>query len=217
MTSAKTPRLVIVGDSAFAQIAFEYFSVDTAYDVVAFAVERGYRTRSELFGLPVVDFEDLPSLYPPGEHAFYAALVYTDGNRPRARLYRAAKELGYKPASYISPRAFVWRNVSLGEHVFIFEDNVVQPFATIGDNVVLWSGNHVGHHSSIGRYTFVSSHVVISGFVNVGQSAFLGVNSSIVNNVDVGDACVLGAGALVLRDVPSGTTVVGTWHGKPRG
>jgi acetyltransferase-like isoleucine patch superfamily enzyme len=51
----------------------------------------------------------------------------------------------------------------------------------------------------------------------VGQSAFLGVNSTIVNNVDVGDGCVLGAGALVLRDVPSGTTVVGTWRGGPRG
>lgn len=209
-------RLVIIGDSAFAQIAFEYFSVDTAYEVVAFAVERAYRKRLALFGIPVVDFEDLPSLYPPREHAFYAALVYTDGNRPRARLYRAARELGYRPASYISPRAFVWRNVSLGEHVFIFEDNVVQPFATVGDNVVLWSGNHVGHHSSIGHDTFVSSHVVISGFVNVGRSAFLGVNSSIVNNVDVGDDCILGAGALVLRDVPSGTTVVGTWHGEPR-
>ena len=217
MAEAKAARLVIVGDSAFAQIAFEYFSVDTAYEVVAFAVESPYRRRSELFGIPVVDFADLPSLYPPEGHAFYAALTYADGNRLRARLYRSAKALGYKPASYISPRAFVWRNVSLGEHVFIFEDNVVQPFAAIGDNVVLWSGNHVGHHSSIGHDTFVSSHAVISGFVKVGESAFLGVNASIVNNVDVGDDCVLGAGALVLRDVPDGTTVVGTWHGKPRG
>lgn len=206
-------RLVIVGDSAFAQIAFEYFSVDTPYEVVAFAVEHDYRQRSELFGLPVIDFEDLPSLYPPAEHAFFAALVYTDGNLPRARLYRRAKAMGYSPASYVSPHAFVWRNVKLGEHVFVFENNVIQPFATVGNNVVLWSGNHVGHHSSIGDDTFVSSHVVISGFVSVGKAAFLGVNSTIVNNVDIGDGCILGAGALVLRDVPSGTTVVGKWHG----
>ncbi len=215
MADALERSLVIVGDSAFAQIAFEYFSVDTAYNVVAFAVEREYRQRSELFGLPVIDFEDLPALYPPAEHAFFVALVYTEGNLPRARLYRAAKEMGYAPASYVSPRAFVWRNVRLGEHVFVFEGNVIQPFASVGNNVVLWSGNHVGHHSSIGDDTFVSSHVVISGFVNVGKSAFLGVNSTIVNNVDVGDACILGAGALVLRDVPRGKTVVGKWHGEP--
>jgi sugar O-acyltransferase (sialic acid O-acetyltransferase NeuD family) len=212
---SQTKELVIVGDSAFAQIAFEYFSVDTPYEVVAFAVERDYLTRTELFGLPVVAFEDLPFLYPPKEHSFFAALAYTDGNLLRARLYRAAKEMGYLPASYVSPRAFVWRNVELGDHVFVFEGNIIQPFVRVGDNVVFWSGNHVGHHSSIGGDTFVSSHVVISGFVNVGKSSFLGVNSTIVNNTDVGEGCTLGAGALVLRDVPDGTTVIGTWRGSP--
>lgn len=212
----KTKKLIVVGDSAFAQIAFEYFTVDTQYEVVAFAVEREYLTRTELFELPVVAFEDLPVLYPPGAYSFFAALVYTDGNRLRARLFRAAKQMGYLPASYVSPRAFVWRNVELGEHVFVFEDNVIQPFVRIGDNVVLWSGNHVGHHSSIGSDTFLSSHVVISGFVNVGEAAFLGVNSTIVNNVDIGDRCTLGAGALVLRDVPDGATVIGTWRGDPQ-
>lgn len=210
-------QLIIIGDSAFAQIAFEYFSVDTEYDVVAFAVERAYLTQHELFGLPVVAFEDLRDLYAPERHAFFAALVYTQGNRLRARLYRAAKEMGFQPASYVSPRAFVWRNAVIGEHVFIFEDNVIQPFAQVGDNVVLWSGNHIGHHSSIGADTFVSSHVVVSGFVNVGASSFLGVNATLVNNISVGDGCTLGAGALVLRDIPPGTTVVGTWRGQPSG
>lgn len=209
----RTKPLVVLGDGAFAQIAYEYFTVDTEYEVAAFAVERDYLTRSELFGLPVFAFEDLPQYCLPSEHSFFAALVYNDRNRLRKRLYLAAKEMGYAAASYVSPRAFVWRNVELGEHAFIFEDNVVQPFVKIGSNVVLWSGNHVGHHSSIGSNTFVSSHVVISGFVNVGESAFLGVNSTIANNVDVGDDCVLGAGALVVRDVPAGMTVVGTWKG----
>lgn len=209
----KTKKLLVVGDGAFAQIAYEYFTVDTEYEVIAFAVEAAYLHREELFGLPVVAFEDLTRQFPPKEHSFFAALVYNDGNHLRARLYRAAKEMGYSPASYVSPRAFVWRNVQLGEHVFVFEDNVIQPFVRVGDNVILWSGNHVGHHSSIGSDTFVSSHVVVSGFVNVGEFSFLGVNATIVNNIDVGEGCTLGAGALVLRDVPDGTTVVGTWRG----
>ena len=212
MPEAEPRRLVIIGDSAFAQVAFEYFSVDTPYEVVAFAAEREHLKRNELFGLPVVAFEDLPLLYPPREHSFYAALVYTESNRLRARLFRAAKGMGYSPASYVSPRAFVWRNAELGEHVFVFEDNVIQPFVRIGDNVVLWSGNHIGHHSSVGSDCFFSSHVVVSGFVGVGRRCFLGVNSTIVNNVNVGDDCLLGAASLVLDDVPDGTTVIGTWR-----
>jgi sugar O-acyltransferase (sialic acid O-acetyltransferase NeuD family) len=207
----KSRKLVLIGDSAFAEVAYEYFTHDSEYEVVAFAVEKDYLKREELFGLPVVPFEELPSRFAPERHEFYAALVYTQGNSLRTRLYEAAREMGYRPASYVSPRAFVWRNVTLGEHCFIFEGNVIQPFARIGSNVVLWSGNHIGHHSAIGDHCFVSSHVVISGFVHIGPSCFLGVNSTFANNLNVGGRCVIGAGALVLGDVGEGETVVGVW------
>jgi sugar O-acyltransferase (sialic acid O-acetyltransferase NeuD family) len=207
----KSRKLVLIGDSAFAEVAYEYFTHDSEYEVVAFAVEKAYLKREELFGMPVVPFEELPSRFAPDGHEFYAALVYTQGNALRTRLYETAKEMGYRPASYVSPRAFVWRNVTLGEHCFIFEGNVVQPFARIGSNVVLWSGNHIGHHSSIGDHCFVSSHVVVSGFVHIGPSCFLGVNSTFANNLEVGGRCVIGAGALVLGDVGDGETVVGVW------
>jgi sugar O-acyltransferase (sialic acid O-acetyltransferase NeuD family) len=197
--------LVLVGDSLFAEIAHEYFTHDSPYDVVAFAVEREYRKRDELFGLPVVDFESLPARYPPGEHAVYVALVYTQLNRLRARLMEAAKELGYPLASYVSSSAFLWRNVELGEHCFIFEDNTVQPFVKLGKNVVLWSGNHIGHHSTIRDNVFVSSHVVISGSVDIGENSFLGVNSTLVNDISVGRDTWLGPNVTLTRDAPAGS------------
>lgn len=211
----KFRKIIIIGDSAFAEIAYEYFTHDSEYEVVAFAVESAYKKRTELFGIPVVAFENVEDSYAPADHGFYAALVYTQGNSLRSRLFMEAKEKGYAPVSYISSRAFVWRNVEIGEHCFIFENNVIQPFVHIADDVVLWSGNHIGHHSKIGSHTFVSSHVVVSGFVNVGESCFLGVNSSIANNTNVGSRCVLGAGAVVIGDVPDDTTAVGVWK-KPK-
>src|SRR5215831_2334454 len=172
----KDRKLILLGDSAFAEVAYEYFTADSPYEVVAFSVEKSFLKGERLFGLPVVPFEELECHYAPGEHSFYAALVYTQLNRLRARLYRAAKSKGYAPASFVSPRAFVWPNVRLGEHCFIFENNVLQPFVSVGDNVVLWSGNHLGHHSTIGDHCFLSSHVVLSGFCQVGNGCFFGVN-----------------------------------------
>jgi sugar O-acyltransferase (sialic acid O-acetyltransferase NeuD family) len=211
----KKHKLLLIGDSAFAEIAFEYFQHDSEYDVVAFCVERQFMKRESLFGLPVIPLEEMEQRYAPTEHSFFAANVYTQGNQLRTRLYQVAKEKGYRPASYISPHAFVWRNCKLGEHCFIFENNVVQPFVTIGNNVVLWSGNHIGHHSTIEDNCFVSSHVVVSGFCRVGEACFMGVNATVANNVSIGNGCVVGAGALILSDVPDHTTAVGIWK-KPK-
>jgi sugar O-acyltransferase (sialic acid O-acetyltransferase NeuD family) len=201
--------LILIGDGPFAEIAYEYFTHDSEYQIVAFAVERPYLKRSELLGLPVVALEDVESRYQPAGHHFYAALVYTQLNRLRTRLYLAAKAKGYTPASYISSRAFVWRNVVLGEHSFVFENNVVQPFVRLGDNVVLWSGNHIGHHSRVGNNCFISSHVVISGGVEIGDNCFLGVNSTVANELRIGRDCLVGAGALITKDLPENKLVKG--------
>lgn len=197
----KDRKLILLGDGAFAEIAYEYFMHDTAYEVVAFSVERAFLKRDRCFGLPVIPFEELERSHTPAEHSFYAALVYSQLNRLRTRLYRAAKVKGFAPASYVSPSAFVWRNVELGEHCFIFENNVVQPFVKLGDNVVLWSGNHIGHHSRIGANCFISSHVVISGFCDIGENCFFGVNSTLADRVRIERDCLIGAQALVTKDV----------------
>ena len=200
----KSKQLVVVGDTAFAEVAYEYFTHDSPYRVRAFSVEEKYLTKGELFGLPVVPFEGLEKEYPPEEHEVFVAVVYTQMNRLRTRLSQAARDRGYRLASYYSSRAFVWRNVQFGEHCFVFENNVVQPFVKIGNNVVLWSGNHVGHHSVIGDNCFVSSHVVLSGFAEVGRNCFLGVNSAVANNVKVAADCWIGPGVTVTQDTEEG-------------
>jgi sugar O-acyltransferase (sialic acid O-acetyltransferase NeuD family) len=212
----KKLKLIIIGDTAFAEIAFEYFTHESPYQVVAFAVESAYIKQTELFGLPIVPLEELEQRFSPPAHFFFAANVYTQLNRLRTRLYRAAKEKGFRAASFISPHAFVWRNVELGEHCFVFENNVIQPFVKIGNNVVLWSGNHIGHHSLIHDNVFVASHAVISGFCEIGENCFVGVNATLANNLHIGADCVIGAGALVARDVEDDKVVKGA-AGEPSG
>jgi sugar O-acyltransferase (sialic acid O-acetyltransferase NeuD family) len=207
----KQSNLIIIGDGPFAEIASEYFTHDSPYRVVAFSVEEAHLKRDRLFDLPVVAFEQIERTYDPAEHAFFVAVTYTQANALRTRLYDAAKRKGYAPVSYISSRAFVWPNCRIGEHCFIFENNVVQPFVKIGRNVILWSGNHIGHHSIIKDHCFVSSHVVVAGLCEVGNHCFLGVNSTLADHVAIGNNCVIGAGALVLGNVPDDQVVVGIW------
>lgn len=203
-SAVKTKKLIIVGDSAFAEIAYEYFEADSDFEVVCFSVEKNFLKKSEMFGLPIVPFEEIEYIFDPASHYVYVATVYTQLNRLRTRLAAAAKLKGYCLASYVSSRAFVWRNVKLGEHCFIFEDNTLQPFVRVGNNVVMWSGNHIGHHSLVGDNCFLASHVVISGFCEIGQNSFIGVNATLANNVAVGKDNWIGPNTTIMKSTEVG-------------
>lgn len=209
-------QLVIVGDGEFAEIAYEYFTHDSPHTVAGFTVERPCLTKSELFGLPVVPFDEVEQHFEPSRYRSFVAVTYTQLNRVRARLYRETKAKGYRPISYVSSRAFVWHNAVIGENCFIFENNVIQYRAEIGNNTILWSGNHIGHRSVVRDHCFISSHVVVSGYCDIGESCFVGVNSSIGDRVTIGRDCVIGAGTVIVKDTEAGKVYKGDREGPSR-
>ncbi len=192
-------KIVIVGDGEFSEIAFEYFTYDSPYTVVAFAVEKQFITKANLYGLPIIAFEDIEKFYSPKEFKIFTAITFTKFNRVRTRLYEEAKSKGYNFVSYISSKAFVWRNAKIGENCFIFENTNIQHNVEIGNNVVLWSGDHICHRSKIKDNCFLGSNVVISGYCEVGKNSFVGANSTFVNNISIGDNSFVAAGALITR------------------
>lgn len=193
-------KLLIVGAGEFADIAFEYFSVDSDYEVVGFAVDREFLSEDTKFGLPVVALEDAPAHFPTSDTMAHVAVTSTKLNRVRIDLIEKTRALGYGFANFISPRAMVWRTAELGENVFIFENNVVQHGVKIGDGCILWSGNHVGHQTQIGDYCFLSSHIVISGYCSIGARSFLGVNATFGDNVKIGADSFVGMSAVVNKN-----------------
>jgi len=201
--------LVLIGAGEFAQIACEYFEHDSDREVLAFSVEREFLAQPTLAGRPVVPYEALEQHYPAADVDVYVAIPSSQLNRLRTRFYLDMKRRGYRLASYVSTRAFVWRNAEIGENCFIFEGNVVQPFVSIGNNCILWSGNHVGHRTVVRDHVFIASHAVISGYCEIGESSFVGVNSTFNDHVKVAPDNVIGSGALVTQDTEPGRIYVG--------
>ncbi len=193
-------RLVIIGDSSFAEVAAALFDAEGRYEVAAFAVHEAFRKHDTLLDRPLFALERLEEHCPPRTHDAFVALTYRELNRVRARLCVGVKQKGYQLASYVSPHAFVWPEVPLGENSFIFENNVVQPFCSIGNNVILWSGNHIGHHSTIEDNVFIASHVVVSGHCKIGRNSFIGVNATLADQVSVGADNWIGPATLITKD-----------------
>ncbi|MCW4000978.1 MAG: acetyltransferase [Candidatus Bathyarchaeota archaeon] len=215
-THTSKQKLVIIGDGETAELAYDYFSGDSNFEVVAFSIEEAFMHQKTLLGLPVVAFEKIEQKFNPNIHHAFVAVSFTQLNRLRSRLCKQAKAKGYRLASYISPKASVAGNVEIGENCFIQEHVSIQRGAKIGANVTIWVGSCIGHRSVIGENCFLASHVAVSGFCRVGENCFLGVNCCLAGNVKIGDDCVLGAGAVVTKNLEGGKVYVGN-PAKPLG
>lgn len=197
--------IVVFGGGETALLAYEYFTHDSDYNVVAFSMDEEFIEHDVLFGLPVVPLSEVARRFPCDHYQAFVAASSTKLNRVRRQLYDKAKQMNYRLVSYISSKAFVWPNVKIGDNCFILEDNTLQPFTEVGDNVVMWSGNHLGHRSVVREDCFISSHCVISGYCDIGARSFLGVNCTIENNVVIGADNFLGAGTLIRKNTESGS------------
>lgn len=191
---------IVFGTGSFASLAAFYLDNDSRYRVVAFTVHAAKLTDTEFERRPVIPWEDVPDRYPAGEFDLFVAVGYTRMNRIRQTLCEEARARGYRLLSYVCSKSITWPGLAIGDNSFVFENNTIQPFATVGNGTVLWSGNHIGHHSHIGNYCFISSHVVVSGHCVIGDRCFLGVNATVADGVRVADECLIGPASLIQKD-----------------
>ena len=202
---AKVAKVVIFGLEDFSSLAHFYLGHDSKHEVVAFTVHEAYMPPNPAFeGLPVIPFHDLQRLCPPDSFQLFAPMSHRGMNRRRAAVYEQGKAKGYNFISYVSSKATVFADLTVGENCFVLEDNTIQPYVRIGNNVILWSGNHIGHHSVIEDHVFFTAHVVLSGHCHVERFCALGVNSTIRDGTRIAEGTFVGMAACVTRDITTG-------------
>jgi sugar O-acyltransferase (sialic acid O-acetyltransferase NeuD family) len=209
-SESKAERVVIVGTGEWGATAFEYFSYDSPYEVVAFSAEAPFITSDVYYGLPVVPLDELAKAYSPAEYRAFVAVSDIQLNRVRRRLYDAVKAAGFDCVSYVSSHAFVMHNVEIGENTFVHENASLEFMVRVGNNVLIGGGTLIGHSSVIEDDCYAGPHVTVCGGAVVGRSSFLGANSCIADCVSVAEDCVIGAGAVVLKDAKPRQVYVGS-------
>lgn len=193
-------KIVLFGTGELADVVRFYLTHDSAYEVVAHTADKEYIKENSVAGFPLVAFDEIEKKFPPKDYGMFIALSYKNVNKLRAEKYALAKKKGYGLISYVSSKATVWPDLKIGDNVFIFENNVIQPYVSIGSNVIVWSGNHIGHHATIMDHCFLATHIVVSGGVVIEPYCFIGVNATLRDHITVRKDCVIGAGSLLLKD-----------------
>lgn len=190
--------IVIFGTGTLAQVIAEYWDDD----VCAYTVDADYIRLLELYGKPVVPFEEIQLSYPPDEHSIFVAVTQQNGHRDLLeRKVHEAWEKGYHAATFVHPSAVVIGPVSGGRNNAVCPGAIVEPYARLGDGVFVRSGAYVGHHCTIRDFAYIAPRASIAGHVDVGAGAFIGNNATVRDRVTIGHHAVIGCGAVVLRDV----------------
>lgn len=194
-------------------MAHYFFDCDSEYQPTAFTVDSEFLDQKSFQGLPVVPYEEVEERYPPDEFEMFLALGLRDVNQMRKAKTEEAEAKGYQLASYVSSRALLHPDLSVGPHTWIMEGAHIHPFVTIGRGTIIWSRSTIGFKSTIGEYCWVSGGLCGESVV-VGDCTFIGLGATVASFASVGKSNVIGAGAVIQKDTKDFEIFKGP-HSKP--
>lgn len=194
--------LVILGLGDIADMAFTFFTEDSAFDIVAYTVDEAYRHRTEFHDRPVVPYEVLRGHYDPAEVTMFVAAGYGENNRTRDRLIARARADGWSFASYVASRVGIW-DATVGRNCMVHDGNVLQPGARIGDGTILCPNCVVGENTAVGACCYVGPIAVIGAYVDIGDRCVVGPQAHVASHVSVGHTSFIGASSRVYARLPA--------------
>ena len=190
-------KIAIFGNGEIAEMADFYFSSDSEYQPEFFVIDDKFVKENKFMGKDIIPLSEYLRDKPENRKKIHVAISFSQVNENRKRIFNLLKKDNCNFVSYISSRAYVCKEVKIGNNCFILDGNNLQPYTSYGDNVMLWSGNHIGHRTRIGSHSYVSSHVCLSGFCKIGEANFFGVNSCMADYSETGYGCIIAMGAKV--------------------
>ena len=202
-------KTLLFGDGRFAELAWYVLTHDSPHNVTAFVVDGAFLNKKDLFGIPIVAFEDCTDRYDPGDFSMIVPLGYQGLNSLRQKKYLEAKSKGYGFISYVSSRASSWDNVSIGENCMIYENVTLQPFSKISNNTIVRSSVHISHHVQVEEHCFISAGTCIGGSSKIGKSSFLGLSSTVRDNLTIAEKTFVAAGSVVVSNTDSNGLYLG--------
>lgn len=196
-------KVVVFGAGRVSQLVAHYINTRSQDRVVAFCVDRAFLKNEQVFGLPVVAFEEVQKEYPCRDHEMLVVVTFQGISNQWLLRDKSleARQKGYRLFTYVDPTAQIDPTVTMGENAVICPGVTIEPFAKLGTGVIIRTGVYVGHDCEVGDYCFLAPRASICGFAKIKPHVFVGTNASVRDRVTIGEGSVIGAGVAVLRDV----------------
>lgn len=129
--------------------------------------------------------------------------------KAKRKVFEKIKNNGNDFPSFISNRAWVSNNVSVGKGVILYPGVSINYQTTISDFVIMNMNCAVGHDCTIGKFCALAPGVNLGGFTVLEEAVDMGIGSATKQNIMVGKDAVIGGQAMLVKNVEAGTKVAG--------
>ena len=202
-------KVYIFGDRRFAEMLAYLLEFDSPFSVGGFIVDKVHISSSTAFGKPVIAFEEIDKILSPNDVYLLFPISFQNINNLRKSRFENAKKKGFSFIGYASSKAIIWPHFKLLENTIIYENAVIQPFATVGFNTTIRSSVHISHHSHIKNHCFIAAGVVTGGNVVIENQSFCGLNATIKDSIRLASKTFVGAGSVLLNSTDENSIYVG--------
>ena len=201
-------KIVLIGGGGHCKVAISILKKLDNFEIAG--IVDNYKADSFISGIKITGTDDdLKDIYKSGMHYALITVGSTKDNTKRYRLFKMAKEIGYKFPVIISPEAIVDESVKIDKGTVIMPGSIINIASSIGKNCIINTGAIIEHDCKIGDYCHIAPGVHISGAVNIGELSFIGIGATIIQGIKIGRNVTIGAGSVVIKDIPDNVMVVG--------
>lgn len=192
-------KAIIWGIGQFAQEVYCYLQQDRFIEICGFAVDDEYCSTNEFCGLPLVDIENVETVFSPKEYGVFICVGYAQMNTVRERMFLQARTKGYEILSYQHPSSVV-NAKSMGTGTIILANVTIGPESEIGDGNIFWDNSILAHNACMGNFNYLTVSASLAGRVTIGNNCFFGNNCTVRDSIKIADFTLVGAGCYVSRD-----------------
>lgn len=200
-------KIIIIGNGNYADTIRFLIENNTGWEIVAYADEFVMGKDTIHRGLPFVNLDLLPELYPNSIYEVVIGVGYHHMNDNRKRIYQKLKDMEYRMPNLIHSTTIL-NNTKMGDANIIMSRCVFEPNAVMGSNIIMWDMVLIGHNTFIGDHSHFAAVSMIAGNCKVGENCFLGNHATVKDGAVLAEYTLVGAGAYVSKDTRPYDTVV---------
>ena len=202
-------EILLVGGGGHCKVILDMIFTSKDYKVAGI-IDLAKHFGDNIFGVTVIGSDtDLPRFFKSGIKYCFISVGSIGNPTLRVKLYKLARQLGYKLPNLISPNAIVSSNIYLGEGNYIAPGAIINAGARIGNGCIINTGSVIEHDCEMGDFVHISPGSVLSGGVKIGKYSHIGLGSFIIQNTKIGENTIIGAGSVVTKNIRKGVIAYG--------